>query len=101
MPRSPNGYGFYPTPSHFHHSGQNPPTSPMGSGPPPIHSGGYNQQYPGSSGHFNTPQSPYGPREGMGNNGFGGNHLYNGQYMHRSPGFGKFLELLYIIKFIE
>ncbi|XP_055708851.1 uncharacterized protein LOC129805059 isoform X4 [Phlebotomus papatasi] len=88
MPRSPNGYGFYPTPSHFHHSGQNPPTSPMGSGPPPIHSGGYNQQYPGSSGHFNTPQSPYGPREGMGNNGFGGNHLYNGQYMHRSPGFG-------------
>uniref|UniRef100_A0A1B0CKN4 Putative tight junction n=1 Tax=Lutzomyia longipalpis TaxID=7200 RepID=A0A1B0CKN4_LUTLO len=83
MHRSPNGYGFYPTPSHFH--GQNPPTSPMNSGPPPIN---YGAQYPGSSGHFNTPQSPFGPREGMGSNGFGGNHLYNGQYMHRSPGFG-------------
>ncbi|XP_059608308.1 uncharacterized protein LOC132256129 isoform X2 [Phlebotomus argentipes] len=88
MPRSPNGYGFYPTPSHFHHSGQNPPTSPMNSGPAPGHGGGYNGQYPPSSGHFNTPQSPFGQREAIGSNGFGGNHLYNGQYMHRGPGFG-------------
>ncbi|GAB0090724.1 tight junction protein ZO-1 [Sergentomyia squamirostris] len=93
MPRSPNGYGFYPPQSHFHHSGQNPPTSPMSSGPPQIHSsgsGGYNGQYPGGGQHFNTPQSPFAPRDGgLGSNGFNsGNHLYNGQYMHRSPGFG-------------
>ncbi|KAJ6633312.1 Tight junction protein ZO-1 [Pseudolycoriella hygida] len=73
-PRSPNGFFYPPTPSHFHHS--NPQSAP----PPPNpmnhhgqHMQNYSQYNSGNSNHF--PQN-YG--------GMNGNHSYGGQY-HRSP----------------
>lgn len=78
-PRSPNGF-FYPsTPSHYHHSSSQsapPPPNPMNHHG--QHMSNYNQYASGNGTHYGANQSQhYG--------GMNGNHSYGGQYHHRSP----------------